>query len=84
MKKITKDMTIAETLEVCPESVEVFLSHGLHCIGCHGGAFESIEQGAKGHGMKDAQIKKMVDDINKLASKKKSKDCDCGHDCECE
>jgi len=31
---ITKDMTIQEVVESNPETIRVFLEHGLHCIGC--------------------------------------------------
>ncbi|MCL6472288.1 MAG: DUF1858 domain-containing protein [Firmicutes bacterium] len=48
---ITKDMTIAECVEQYPETVEVFLRHGLACFGCAVSQFENIEQGAALHGL---------------------------------
>ena len=67
-EKIKKDMPIGDVVTKHPETIEVFLKHGLHCIGCHVAAFESLEQGAKAHGI---DIKKLLEDLNKAIEKKK-------------
>ena len=64
--KITKDMKIADIVEKCPDSAQVMMEHGLHCIGCHVSAVETLEQGAKGHGMSDEDIDSMVEKINAI------------------
>ena len=64
-KTITQDMTFGEVLEKYPETAQVMLSNGLHCIGCHIASYETIMQGAKAHGMTDKQIVKMIDEMNK-------------------
>ena len=61
---ITRDMTFAEALEKNSKAGEVMFKYGLHCIGCHVAAFETVEQGARAHGMGDKEIKKMLDEIN--------------------
>ena len=66
--KITKDMKIAEIVEKHPKTLQVFMQHGLHCVGCAAGRFESLEQGAGAHGI---DIDKLVKDLNKAISKKK-------------
>ena len=48
---ITKDMPIGEVVERYPEAAEVLTAYGLHCVGCHVSPFETVEQGALGHGM---------------------------------
>jgi len=63
-------MRITEVVEKHPETVEVFMDHGLHCVGCAAARFESIEQGAEVHGI-DAD--KLVSDLN-AALKKEEKD----------
>ncbi len=63
--KITKQTLIGEALKVCPESAEIMFDYGLHCIGCCGATMESIEDGAKAHGLSDKEIEEMVDKINK-------------------
>lgn len=65
---ITKDMTIEEVVNQYPESMMVFMKHGLHCVGCHVSAFESIEDGAIAHGI---NVDALVDDLNKVAQAKK-------------
>ncbi len=65
---ITKDMTIEEVVDQYPESMMVFMKHGLHGVGCHVSAFESIEEGAVAHGI---NVDALVDDLNKIAQAKK-------------
>jgi hybrid cluster-associated redox disulfide protein len=40
---ISKDIKIEEVVTQFPETMMVFMKHGLHCVGCHVSAFESIE-----------------------------------------
>ena len=68
--KITKDMTFGEILEKYPEAAETMMKYGLHCIGCHVAYWETLEQGAQGHGMSESDFKKMMEELNKQASKK--------------
>jgi len=65
---INKEMTIGEVVQKYPSTAEVFMSYGLHCIGCHVSAFETLEQGATGHGMNEETINKMVGEANKVAN----------------
>lgn len=65
--KITKDMTLGELVTKHPETVEVMFRYGLHCIGCHMAAHETIEQGAAAHGMDGKAIDKMVKEMNAAA-----------------
>ncbi|GFO96598.1 hypothetical protein ig2599ANME_0787 [groundwater metagenome] len=66
---ITKDNTIEEVVNKYPETMMIFMKHGLHCVGCHVAAFESIEQGALTHGI---NVDALVNDLNKVALKKSS------------
>jgi hybrid cluster-associated redox disulfide protein len=65
---ISKENTIEEVVTKYPESVMVFMKHGLHCVGCHVSAFESIEEGAMAHGI---DVDALVADLNKIALSKK-------------
>jgi len=70
--EVTKDTTIGELVKKHPHAAYVLLSRGLHCLGCAVGYHETIEQGAKAHGLTDEDIKNMVHEINetiKLAKK---------------
>ncbi len=51
MAEISKDMTFFELMRTYPESVKVLQKHNLGCIGCMGAQNESLEQGARAHGL---------------------------------
>ena len=65
---ISKENTIEDVVTKYPESVMVFMKHGLHCVGCHVSAFESIEEGAMAH---EINVDALVADLNKIALSKK-------------
>ncbi|VVB94959.1 Uncharacterised protein [uncultured archaeon] len=65
---ITKEMTIEEVVTQFPETMMVFMRHGLHCVGCHVSAFESIEEGAMAHGINTDAL---VADLNKVTAARK-------------
>jgi len=60
---ITKDMPIGDVLKQYPQTLHVFLSHGLMCVGCAIARFESIRQGATAHGI-DVDV--LVEDLNQV------------------
>ena len=65
---ITKESTIDEVVKQYPETIMVFMKHGLHCVGCHVSAFESIEEGAMAHGI---DVDMLVADLDKIVSSRK-------------
>jgi len=67
---ITKDFKIEDVVTQYPETMMVFMKHGLHCVGCHVSAFESIEDGAIAHGI---NVDALVADLNKVISSRKQK-----------
>jgi hybrid cluster-associated redox disulfide protein len=58
---ITKDMAIGEIVQKFPQTVPVFLKHGLMCFGCAVARFENLEQGAMAHGI---NVDTMLTDLN--------------------
>ena len=52
MAKFDKTMTIRQAIELDRRSVEIFMSFGMHCIGCPAASGETIEQAAGVHGIK--------------------------------
>ena len=58
---ISKEMTIGAVVREHPETVRVFLAHGLMCVGCAAARFENILQGATAHGI-DVDV--LVTDLN--------------------
>ncbi|MBS3946978.1 MAG: DUF1858 domain-containing protein [Dethiobacter sp.] len=47
--RITKEMTIAETLRQNPKASQVFMRFGMHCFGCASATGETIAQAAVAH-----------------------------------
>ena len=58
---ITKDMPIGEVVQKYPQTAQVFLSHGLMCLGCAVARYENVEQGAWAHGI---DVEALVADLN--------------------
>ena len=64
--KITKEMTIGEVIRNYPETLPLFLNHGLHCVGCPIAQGETIEQAAKVHKI---DLDKFLQQLNKTIEK---------------
>lgn len=62
--KITKDMTLGEIAGYYPEAVDVLLKYGLHCVGCHVAAWETLEQGANAHGLYGKIFDELLTELN--------------------
>ncbi len=62
-KKITGDMTIAEVLRQNPKSADVFMSMGMHCLGCPSAQGESVAQAAAVHGV---SLEEILQKLNSL------------------
>jgi hybrid cluster-associated redox disulfide protein len=70
MAIFTKDMSIMEALQVDPRARAIFTAYGMGCIGCMGVSMESIEDGAKMHGIDPEAI---LAELNKLSPVEESK-----------
>ena len=44
MVTITKDTIIGDILDMAPQTAPVFLSIGMHCLGCPSSRGETVEQ----------------------------------------
>lgn len=55
---------IAYVIEKYPESAEVFLSFGLHCVGCFANTFDTIEAGCMIHGMDKKEMQELLNEVN--------------------
>ena len=60
MEFVTKDSNLGELAAQYPEAARVLTEYGLHCIGCFASAFDTVEAGAKLHGMSDGEIDEML------------------------
>lgn len=72
--KITKNMNFIEVLQKNPDSFEILMKNGMHCIGCGLAANETLEQGALMHGINpDKLIKELNQGLEKEKRKPKNK-----------
>ncbi len=59
--KISKDMTFAELMKENEGAAEKLADRGLFCGGCPMAQFETIENGAKAHGV---DVDKLIKELN--------------------
>lgn len=50
MIEITKDTIIGDILDVAPQTAPIFLSIGMHCLGCPSSRGETLAQACMVHG----------------------------------
>ena len=51
MAQITKDTIIGDILDIAPETAPIFLSIGMHCLGCPASRGETVEEACAVHGV---------------------------------
>ena len=61
----SKDMIIAQLIQVDPGIVEILFAAGMHCIGCPSAQGESLEEACMVHGI---EVDVLVDAINEHLS----------------
>ena len=65
--KIHGKMTFGELVRDFPSSAPILAEYGMHCIGCHIGISETIEEGARAHGLSSDDITKLITQLNARA-----------------
>ena len=62
--KITKDTIIGDILDIDETTAPIFLSIGMHCLGCPASRGETVEQACMVHGVDvDALVKAVNEHI---------------------
>ncbi len=61
MAKITKQMIIAEVIQIDQGLIPILLNTGMHCLGCPSAQAESLEEAAMVHGI---DVDALVNDLN--------------------
>ena len=56
MINITKDTIIGDILDVAPQTAPIFLSIGMHCLGCPSSRGETVEEACMVHGVDPAGL----------------------------
>lgn len=60
MFQVTKDTVIAEIMQNAPQTMPLFQSIGMHCMGCAMASGENVEQACEAHGVDaDAFVEKL-------------------------
>ena len=58
---VTKEMSIGEVLRMDRQTAPIFMSFGMHCLGCPHATSESLGQAAAVHGI---DVDKLVESLN--------------------
>lgn len=66
MTAITKDTIIGDILDIAPEAAPIFMSIGMHCLGCPASRGETVEQACAVHGIPYQEV---LDKLNALVPK---------------
>ena len=62
MVEITKDTIIGDILDIAPQTAPIFLSIGMHCLGCPSSRGETVEEACAVHGVDTQQLLAVVND----------------------
>lgn len=63
MTQITKDTIIGDILDIAPETAPVFMSIGMHCLGCPASRGETVEQACMVH---DVDVDELLAKVNEM------------------
>ena len=61
MAKITKDTIIGDILDIAPATAPIFMSIGMHCLGCTASRGETVEQACMVHGV---DVNELLEQLN--------------------
>ncbi len=61
MAKITKDTIIGDILDIAPATAPIFMSIGMHCLGCPASRGETVEQACMVHGV---DVNELLEQLN--------------------
>ena len=64
---ITPEMAIGEVIDKYPDTIHIFVKHGLGCVGCAVAGFENIRRGAMAHGVDVDLLMKDLNDTAQVA-----------------
>ncbi len=63
---IHEDMNVMEVIALHPKAGEIMGEYGLHCFQCAFNTMDSLEAGARTHGLTDTDIENLVTDLQDL------------------
>ncbi len=63
---VTAQMNVMDVIGLHPKAGDVLGEYGLHCFQCAFNTMDSVEAGARSHGLTDTDIENLVTDLNDL------------------
>ena len=64
MKKIDKNMTVTEILQIDPMISNILAGHGMSCLFCGAAVSESLADACAVHGFDEGYVDDLVDQFN--------------------
>lgn len=59
-------MNVMDVIALHPQAEGVLAAYGLHCFQCAFNTFDSLDAGAKSHGLTDIDVENLVQDVQEL------------------
>ena len=69
MVQITKETVIGDILDIAPQTAPIFLSIGMHGLGCPSSRGETVEEACMVHGLEEEQMDKLIALVNEEANR---------------
>jgi hybrid cluster-associated redox disulfide protein len=65
---VTPTMNFSEVLQKYPETIEIFVAYGLHCVACSLAEFDTVQEAALIHGINPEML---LRDLNRHIREKR-------------
>jgi hybrid cluster-associated redox disulfide protein len=62
---LTKDNTVAEVMELWPQTIPLFMRHRCFCVGCHMASFCTLDEASQAHNL---EYKHFLKELEKAIS----------------
>ena len=66
LTKVGRNTNLGQLAAASPAAAAVLTDWGLHCVGCFASSYDSVEAGARLHGMSDKEIDQMIKEVNNV------------------
>lgn len=63
---VDASMNVMEIIALHPGAADILAAYGLHCFQCAFNTLDSLEEGARSHGLTDTDIENIVTDLTEL------------------
>ena len=67
---VTRETNLGDLVKSYPQAGAILLEYGLHCVGCFANTYDTVEMGARVHGMTDEEVDEMIGRVNEAVNAK--------------